>query len=247
MTENILIVAALSGIARAIAGELAGQGHSLVLAARDPAELARTAADLRVRHRVTVETAIFEALNFESHYEFVDQADQIFANGLTGIVFCVGWMAEQEAAATDFSITRRMIDVNYTAAVSLLNHAANLFESRRRGWICALSSVAGDRGRQSNYLYGSTKSALSAYLQGLRNRLTRAGVAVVTVKPGCVDTAMTYGAGKLPLVVGPEIIARDVARAILHRRSVIYTPRIWWPVMTAIRLIPEVIFRRMKL
>ena len=244
---NVLIVGALSGMARAIAGELAGQGHSLILAARDQDELLRTAADLRLRHRVTVETAAFEALDFDSHPAVVDAADRALLGGLTGVVFCAGWMAEQELAESDFKVARRMIDVNYTAAMSLLNHAANVFEGRRRGWICALSSVAGDRGRQSNYLYGAAKSALSAYMQGLRNRLTPAGVAVITIKPGCVDTAMTYGAGRLPFLVGPEVVARDVARAIARRDSAVYTPRIWWPVMMVVRLIPEVVFRRMKL
>ncbi|HVX14765.1 MAG TPA: SDR family oxidoreductase [Pirellulales bacterium] len=247
MKENVLIVGALSGIARAIAGELAAQRHGLVLAARDRDELARTAADLRVRHGGQVDTMSFEALDFASHPGMFDAADRAVPGGLTGIVFCAGWMAEQQLAAADFAATRQMIDVNYTAAVSLLNHAANVFEARRRGWICALSSVAGDRGRQSNYLYGSTKSALSAYLQGLRNRLTPAGVAVITIKPGCVDTGMTYGADKLPFLVGPEVVGRDVARAIARRSSVVYTPRLWWAVMTAIRLIPEAAFRRMKL
>jgi decaprenylphospho-beta-D-erythro-pentofuranosid-2-ulose 2-reductase len=247
MKENILIVAALSGMGRAIAHELARRGHSLVLAARDQEELARTAADLRVRHRVEAQTVFFEALDFDSHPAIVDAADRALAGGLTGVMFCAGWMARQDLAAADFDVARRMIDVNYTAAVSLLNHAANLFEARRRGWICALSSVAGDRGRQSNYLYGATKSALTAYLQGLRNRLTPAGVAVITVKPGCVDTPMTYGGDKLPFLVAPETVARDVARAILRRDSVVYTPRIWRPVMTAIRLLPEALFRRMKL
>ncbi|HET6882285.1 MAG TPA: SDR family oxidoreductase [Pirellulales bacterium] len=247
MKENVLIVGALSGMARAIADELAGQGHALVLAARDGEELARTAANLRVRYRVAVETTSFEALDFASHSALVDAADRALPGGLTGIVFCAGWMAEQNVAAADFDAARQMIDVNYTAAVSLLNHAANVFEARRRGWICALSSVAGDRGRQSNYLYGATKSALTAYLQGLRNRLTPAGVAVITIKPGCVDTGMTYGAEKLPFLVGPETVARDVVRAIARRRSVVYTPRIWWAVMTVIRLLPESLFRRLKL
>ena len=247
MKENVLIVGALSSIARAIAEELAGQGHSLVLAARDQEELARTAADLHVRYRVPVETTAFEALDFASHPALFDAADRALPDGLTGIVFCAGWMAEQQVAAADFNVVRQMIDVNFTAAVSLLNHAANVFEARHRGWICAISSVAGDRGRQSNYLYGATKSALSAYLQGLRNRLTPAGVAVMTIKPGCVDTGMTYGSDKLPFLVGPRVIASDVARAIARRSSVVYTPRLWWAIMTAIRLIPESVFRRMKL
>jgi short-subunit dehydrogenase len=247
MKENILIVGALSGIARAVADELASHGHSLVLAARDGEELARTAADLRLRHRVCVETRFFEALDFASHPALFDAADRAAADRLSGIIFCAGWMAEQQLAAANFDAARQMIDVNYTAAVSLLNHAANVFELRRRGWICAISSVAGDRGRQSNYLYGSTKSALSAYLQGLRNRLTPTGVTVITIKPGCADTSMTYGADKLPFLVGPQVIARDIARAISNRRSVVYTPRLWWAIMTAVGLIPEGIFRRMKL
>jgi short-subunit dehydrogenase len=247
MKQNILIVGALSGIARSIANELAGQGHSLVLAARDGEELARTAADLRIRHQTIVETATFEALDFESHPVLIDAAERALPGGLSGIVFCAGWLAEQNLAASDFQAARQMIEVNYISAVSLLNHAANVFEARRRGWICALSSVAGDRGRQSNYLYGSTKSALTVYLQGLRNRLTPAGVDVITVKPGCADTGMTYGLDKLPFLVSPEIIAREIVHAIHHRTAVLYTPRVWWTIMTIIGLIPERIFRRLKL
>lgn len=247
MKENILIVGALSGLARPIADQLAEQGHALVLAGRDGEELSRMASDLRVRHRASVTTAPFEALDFESHAGLIEQADSAFAGGLSGILFCVGWMVDQRWAAADFSAARQMIEVNLTSAVSLLNHAANIFESRRRGWICALSSVAGDRGRQSNYLYGATKSALNAYLQGLRHRLTAAGVAVITIKPGCADTAMTYGMDSLPFLVGPDVIARDVVRAIDRRQCVAYTPRIWWPVMTVIRLLPERIFRHLKI
>lgn len=247
MKENILIVGALSGLARPIADQLAAQGHALVLAARDREELSRMAADLRVRHRAEVATAPFEALEFQSHAELIEQADGAFEGGLTGVLFCAGWMVDQRWAAADFDAARQMIDVNFTSAVSLLNHVANAFERRRRGWICAMSSVAGDRGRQSNYLYGSTKAALNAYLQGLRNRLTAAGVAVITVKPGCADTAMTYGMDRLPFLVTADVIARDVVRAIHRRRSVVYTPRIWWPVMTAIRLLPETVFRHLNI
>lgn len=247
MKENILIVGALSGLARPIADQLAAQGHALVLAARDGEELLRMQADLRVRHRADITIAPFEALDFDSHAGLIEQADKAFADGLTGILFCAGWLADQRWAAADFAAARQMIDINFTAAVSVLNHAANLFEPRRRGWIGALSSVAGDRGRLGNYLYGSTKSALNAYLQGLRHRLTAAGVTVITVKPGCADTAMTYGMEKLPFLVGPEVIARDVVRAIARRRLIVYTPGIWWPVMTIIRLLPEQLFRRLKI
>jgi decaprenylphospho-beta-D-erythro-pentofuranosid-2-ulose 2-reductase len=142
---------------------------------------------------------------------------------------------------------RRVIDTNYTSAVSVLNLAADYLEQRRGGFICGLSSVAGDRGRQSNYLYGSSKAALSTYLQGLRNRLTRARVRVVTVKPGFVDTKMTFGLSGMFLVATPERVAKDISQAIRRGRSVVYTPWFWRPIMLVIRTIPEFIFKRMKL
>jgi decaprenylphospho-beta-D-erythro-pentofuranosid-2-ulose 2-reductase len=247
MNNNVLIVGANSAIARAIAARLAERRCKLLMAGLDLDELTRTANDLRLRYGVECEALHFDALDLDSHEGFFAAADRRFDGGLSGIVFCVGWMADQALAAANFAVARRMIDVNYTSAVSLLNHAGNAFEARRRGWICALSSVAGDRGRQSNYLYGSTKAALSAYLGGLRNRLAPSGVAVITVKPGCVDTAMTYGLDKLPLVVAPERVAADVDRAIARRKPVVYTPWPWWGIMAAIRLIPERVFQRMKL
>ncbi len=247
MNNNVLIVGANSAIARAIAARLAERRCKLLMAGLDLDELTRTANDLRLRHGIDCQALRFDALDLDSHEEFFADADRRCEGGLNGVVFCVGWMADQALAAANFAVARRMIDVNYTSAVSLLNHAGNAFEARRRGWICALSSVAGDRGRQSNYLYGSTKAALSAYLGGLRNRLAPSGVAVITVKPGCVDTAMTYGLDKLPLVVAPERVAADVDRAIARRKSVVYTPWPWWGIMAAIRLIPERVFQRMKL
>jgi len=116
-----------------------------------------------------------------------------------------------------------------------------------RGFICAVSSVAGDRGRQSNYLYGSTKAALSTYLQGLRNRLARSGVRVVTVKPGFVDTAMTFGRPGMFLVASPQRVGRDVFRAVRRGRCEVYTPWFWRGIMAAIKAIPEPVFKRMKL
>ncbi|HEX5498843.1 MAG TPA: SDR family NAD(P)-dependent oxidoreductase, partial [Thermomicrobiales bacterium] len=233
-------------IARRLAARLAQRGCNLILAGQDADDLLRSAADLRLRFGVRTATAALDATDFESHREFFARCTRTFANGLSGVVFCVGWMADPRAE-TDFVAIRRMIDVNYASAVSLLNLAGDYFQDRREGWICALSSVAGDRGRQSNYSYGSTKAALSTYLQGLRNRLSPFGIAVTTVKPGCVDTAMTYGLTSLPLLASPEQVAADIDRGIRRRRSVVYTPRIWRPIMAAIRLIPEPVFQRMKL
>jgi len=129
--------------------------------------------------------------------------------------------------------------------VLALNVLANHFEKKRRGFICALSSVAGDRGRQSNYIYGSAKSGLTTYLQGLRNRLWHFGVRVITVKPGFVDTRMTYGRPKLFLVASPEAVARDIYKAVLRGKDVVYTPCLWRVVMAIIRAIPEGLFKKL--
>ncbi len=246
MSENVLILGATSSIARQLGGRLAARKCNLILAGQDTEELHRTAADFKLRFNVKAEIAAFDALEFGSHAEFLADCISRYSAGLSGVVFCVGTMAGPEQTE-DFSETRRMIDANYTSAVSLLELAAKYFQARGRGWICAISSVAGDRGRQSNYRYGSTKGALDVYLQGLRNRLAPEGVAVITIKPGCVDTAMTFGLKGLPLMATPERVAADIHRGIQRRRNVVYTPWFWQPIMAAIRLIPEPIFQRMKL
>ena len=151
-----------------------------------------------------------------------------------------------------------MIDVNFSAAVSVLNRFADYFElphpalsqgERVQRYICGISSVAGERGRQSNYIYGATKAAFTTYLAGLRNRLQRSGVAVITVKPGFVDTSMTWGRlnPDSPLVAQPERVGRDIVRAIRKRKNVIYTPWFWAGIMLIIRLIPEPLFKRLRL
>ncbi|MFP8872964.1 MAG: SDR family NAD(P)-dependent oxidoreductase, partial [Myxococcota bacterium] len=150
-------------------------------------------------------------------------------------------------AKTDALAARRMIETNYLASVSVLEACAAEFESRGRGWICAVSSVAGDRGRPSNYLYGSSKAGLSAYLQGLRARLARANVGVLDVKPGFVDTSLTWGRAGLFLVASPDRVARDAWRGIRRNRAVVYTPWFWRPIMMVIRAIPDAVFKRMRL
>ena len=242
----VLILGAGSSIAKAIAHRFAQAGHSLVLAGRDQGELERDAADLRLRYGAAARTAHFDATDFDSHGRFVAElagAD----GGLEGVVVCHGAFAEQEEAAKDFAVARRMIDVNYTSAVSVLNPIADELERRGRGFICAISSVAADRGRQSNYLYGSTKAALGTYLQGLRQRLSRRGVRVVTVKPGFVDTALTFGRPGMFLVASPGKVGEDIYRAVRRGRGEVYTPRFWRGIMGIIKAIPEPVFKRMKM
>ena len=148
-----------------------------------------------------------------------------------------------------FRSSQRTIDVNFTAVVSLLLLAADYLAKRESGFIAAISSVAGDRGRQSNYTYGASKAALSTYLAGLRNRLFHDGVHVLTIKPGFVDTAMTQGLinPRSPLVASPEQVARDIDKAIQRRRNVLYTRWFWGPIMWIIKSLPECLFKRLRM
>jgi decaprenylphospho-beta-D-erythro-pentofuranosid-2-ulose 2-reductase len=244
-----LILGATSGIGKALARRLAGRGHALVLAGRDAEELELLADDLRIRYQVKAAWVQYEATDFNKHPRLFADCNSVIGSELDGVVFCHGTMLDQPESERDFTQVRNLIDVNFTTAVSLLNLAAKHLATRRAGFICALSSVAGDRGRQSNFIYGSTKAALTTYLQGLRNRLSSSGVAVITIKPGFVDTAMTWGLlnPRSPLVANPDQVAAAIDRAILRRRNVVYVPWFWWIIMAIIKAIPEPLFKRMKL
>jgi short-subunit dehydrogenase len=243
---SVLILGATSGIGKAVARRWAMDKADLILAARDTAEAERTAADLRVRYGAKARVVEFDALKFKSFEQF---ANGYFTDGcqLAGVVLCYGFMADQIEAQKNPEAARKTIDTNFTSPMLLMEQFAAQFEKIRSGFICAVSSVAGDRGRQSNYIYGSSKAALDTYLEGLRVRLFKSDVHVVTVKPGFVDTAMTWGLPGLFLVAKPEKVADDMWKAVRHRRNKIYTPWFWRYIMLIIRSIPQVIFKRMKL
>ena len=243
-----VIVGATSEIARAIVRELAQSGGRLVVAARDEEELHLLAQDVELRTAAKVTPIRLDVTDFGLHEEFVNACIAALGS-VEGVVLCQGYMADQEQAAADWTLAREMIDVNFSAGVSLGNLFAAHMTPLGRGYICGVSSVAGDRGRQSNFLYGSTKAAFSTYLDGLRNRLFPSGVAVITVKPGFVDTSMTWGLlnPRSPLVATPERVARDIGRAIRRRKNTVYTPWFWALVMLVIRLVPEPIFKRLSL
>jgi short-subunit dehydrogenase len=158
----------------------------------------------------------------------------------------MGYLGDQAKGQSEWEEARRILETNFTGCVSTLNILANHFELRQAGFICALSSVAGDRGRQSNYLYGAAKAGLSVYLQGLRNRLFPARVKVITVKPGFVDTRMTYGRPGLFLVASPESVAKGIFRAIAKGKDVVYLPWFWRLIMLIVQSIPEVILKRLR-
>jgi short-subunit dehydrogenase len=244
---NVLIVGATSTIARHAASELAARGARLHLAARDEAEARRIGQDLAVRRGAEVSWDRFEATDYEGHERLLDSASEAMG-GLDGLLVAVGMLGDQTQAETDPGHLRDVIEVNYGAPASLITAAANRFEEQGRGWIAALSSVAGDRGRPSNYAYGSAKAGLTAFLGGLRGRLHESGVHVLTVKPGPTDTKMTFGMGDPPpLMAEPERVAEQVAQAIEEEKDVCYAPPIWQYIMAAIRLIPARLFKRLDL
>jgi decaprenylphospho-beta-D-erythro-pentofuranosid-2-ulose 2-reductase len=242
-----LILGAASAIARAVAGEFARRGYDLLLGGRDREELDRLATDLQLRHGVKAQALEFDALAFETHRAFVEACRQASEDSLAGAVLCFGYLGDQSAAQKDPVEARRILDTNLVGAVSVLGLLANHFEEKRAGFLCALSSVAGDRGRQSNYVYGAAKAGLTVFLQGLRNRLFPSGVRVTTIKPGFVDTQMTFGRPGLFLVASPQAAAKRIAEAVLKGEDQSYVPRFWRPVMLLIRLIPEKLFKRMRL
>jgi short-subunit dehydrogenase len=249
MSETLLLVGAASGIAKALAHVLAERGCRLILAARNLEELERISADLKVRHGADVAIERFDALDFDGHEAFVDRAMTHARDRLDGVIVCHGYLPDQKRAEKDFAEARRTIDVNFLSVASVLERFAARFEEQGRGVLAAISSVAGDRGRQSNYLYGASKAGLSVYLQGLRNRLYRRGVHVLTIKPGFVDTPMTHGRidPRSPLVVSPERVAKAIDRALRRRRNEIYAPWFWRVILLVIRQIPESLFKRLKL
>jgi decaprenylphospho-beta-D-erythro-pentofuranosid-2-ulose 2-reductase len=250
MKENVVILGATSGIARPLAQLMAARGCRLILAGRNLEQLERDAADVRLRYRTEVFVESFDALDDSSHSQLVERCTDRFAGTLEGVVLCYGLLTDQSDAQKNSATLRQTIDVNFTSAAALLElFAARLIEQKRHGYLAAISSVAGDRGRQSNYAYGAAKAGLSAYLQGLRNRLFQHGIHVLTIKPGFVDTEMTQGRvdPRSPLVASPKRVARDIDRAIRRRRNVIYTPWFWGIIMGVIRLIPESLFKRLRL
>jgi short-subunit dehydrogenase len=240
----ILIIGAKSDIAKTVAKKYAENGHDLYLAARQPLELEAFANNLNIRTGNLVKCIELDVLNYASHEKFYNDLEE----KPLGVISAVGYLGEQENAQSDFDETQKIIDTNYTGLVSLLNIISNDFEKRKRGFIIGISSVAGDRGRKSNYIYGSAKAALTTYLSGLRNRLYGTDVKVLTIKPGFVETNMTKGM-ELPgkLTLQPEEVAEDIYQAQQKGKNVLYTKWIWRWIMLAIKMIPEWKFKRMSI
>jgi len=244
--ETWLVLGASSAIARAFAREVAARGDRVVLAGRDEADLQITARDLVVRHQAEAAVLAFDALAFDSHQDLLSEV-MAYRQGPLSIFLAFAEMVEQAQLGANFAAERRMLEATYLGAVSILSHLAPLLEAAGAGRVVVLGSVAGDRGRPKNYSYGSAKAGLHAYTQGLRARLWRCGVSVTTIKPGFIDTSMTWGLPGLFLVASPEACARACLRHALNGAAVRYVPGFWWLIMGIIKLAPEAIFKRLNI
>jgi decaprenylphospho-beta-D-erythro-pentofuranosid-2-ulose 2-reductase len=240
---SVLIIGGTSAIAQAVAHQLAGKGVHFILWGRSRSRLDIVATDLRVRWGVTVDVEAFDFNEF-SQYEMAFERAVVREVDLA--LICHGTLGDQNLCERDLVAMEQEIRLNLLSAVRLLSLLANYFERRGKGCLAAISSVAGDRGRKSNYVYGTAKAALNTFLQGLRNRLYSNGVHVITIKPGFVDTPMTTNLKKGLLFASPEAVARDIVRGIEKKKCVIYTPWFWRWIMLVIKLIPESIFRKLK-
>ena len=243
---SLLILGANSLIAHAAASHFASAGRNIIFAGRKQDEPGKFANDFSIRYKVTCNAEIIDALDYSSHKTFTQNILAKYPD-LEYILIVFGYLGQQEKAQADFEEARKIIDTNYTGVVSVCEMFAAEFESQKKGNIAVISSVAGDRGRQSNYMYGSAKAALSAYLSGLRSRLFKSGVNVLTIKPGFVNTPMTYGMPMpKPLVASPEKVGKDIYKAMIKRKSVIYTPFYWRWIMCIVKALPEFIFKKLK-
>ncbi len=240
----VLIIGAKSDIAKAVARVYTANGYDLILAARNSKELQSFAKDLNIRSSRKVSLVDIDVLDFASHEEFYKG----LVERPVGVVVAAGYLGDQEKAQSDFEESQKIVDTNYTGIVSLLNIIANDFEKHESGFIVGISSVAGDRGRKSNYVYGSSKAALTAYLSGLRNRLFDSGVHVLTVKPGFVETKMTEKMD-LPerLTAKPDEVAKAIFHAQRTGKNVVYTKGMWKWIMLTIKNIPEWKFKKMSI
>jgi short-subunit dehydrogenase len=244
MKDHWLVIGASSAVARACVRELAQQGADLTLVGRDLDDLEATAGDARLRGADLVNVLLCDVGDSQARQTLLDQLspDQARLN----VLVAVGLMPEQDAMDVDPALLARMMDATYTGPMALLQGLAPHFEHQAGGQVVVIGSVAGDRGRRKNYLYGSAKAGLATYAEGLRARLFTRGATVTVVKPGFIDTAMTWGLPGLFLVASPQSCAQAILKAAHKGRPVLYHPGFWRLIMLIIRHIPPTIMKRLK-
>ena len=246
LPRHVLILGATSAIAQATARILADNGANLFLVARDPHKLAAVQDDLRTRGANAVCALTLDLDDLDAHGTLVANAIATLGS-IDMALLAHGVLGDQAEAQADARAADAIYRTNFLSPASLITHLANYFEGRGTGCLAVISSVAGDRGRKSNYVYGASKAALSVLLDGVRNRVDRSGVHVLTIKPGFVATPMTAHLPPSPLFASPIAIGRGILRAVARRQDVVYLPGFWRPILFVIRLIPGRIFKNMNM
>lgn len=246
MPETVLVLGATSAMAQAWMRLLAPEGASFFLVARNATHLDSVAKDLITRGAAAVYLETADLDDTTGHVAMLERAASALGN-LDCAFIAHGVLGDQAAGERDFAVASASLQTNFLSTVSLVTWLANYFAAQYRGRLVVISSVAGDRGRKSNYIYGAAKAGLNAFLDGVRNRVDREGVQVLTVRPGFVATPMTAHLPQGPLFATPDYVAQDILRAMEHRRDVLYTPWFWRWIMALIRLIPGWKFKKMDL
>ena len=242
--KRVLIIGAMSAIAEHCARIWAARGDELYLVARNEAHVQTIASDLRVRGASSVTINCVDLNEMDRHVELLDAAENAMG-GVDIVLIAHGTLSNQKSCELSVNQTLQEIQTNALSTVSLLTLIANRFEAKRDGTICVISSVAGDRGRASNYVYGAAKAMVTAFTSGLRQRLHKSNLAVVTIKPGFVDTPMTAEFKKGLLWAKPNMVATKIVIAIDKKREEVYVPAFWWLMMQVITMIPNKIFKKM--
>ena len=246
--RSVLVLGGGSDIGLATAQRLVQRGaRRVILAARKPDDLAEAAASLRASGASTVETVAFDADAFETHPAFLEQIFAGPGGDIDVVVFAFGVLADQVRAEADAAYTLDVLRTNFLGAVSVLMPLADRMAAQGHGCIVVLSSVAGERGRRSNYVYGSSKAGLDVFCQGLGDRLAPLGVQVLVVRPGFVRSKMTKGLKAAPFAVSPEEVAGVIVAGMASGAPVVWAPpRVRW-IMSAIRHLPRPLFRRLEI
>lgn len=242
--KTVLILGGNSDVGKSLAKDFGILGSNLILTSRKEGQLDSFKSDLEIRYSIKCDLEFFDVLDFKSH-------DSFYGNLKMKpdiVISCIGYLDNQEKSENSFEESLKSIQTNFTGLVSILNIVSNDFENRKSGTIVGISSVAGDRGRGSNYIYGCSKSGFTSYLSGLRNRLNKSNVKVITVKPGFIKTKMT-GHLDLPkiLTATPDDISNDIINSIKKEKTIIYSKWFWRWIMFIIIIIPETIFKKLKL
>lgn len=244
--KKILIIGATSAIAEHCARIWASKGDAMHLVARNEHRIQAIASDLKVRGTSAVTTHCLDLNDTSRHEELLDVADDAL-DSVDIVLIAHGTLSNQKSCELSVAETLQEIQTNALSTVSLLTLIANRFEAKRDGTICVISSVAGERGRASNYVYGSSKAMVTAFISGLRQRLYKSNVGVVTIKPGFVDTPMTSEFEKGFLWAKPSTVAEKIVKAIDHNKAEVYVPAFWWVIMIVIKKLPNFLFKRIDL